>query len=266
MLSNSCEGLEVDRYPHFINAANEGLRMLKTVRHPGMRGPNTDLEILFCCNDPLPIEGTHGHPRPFTTSRKPDIVATSLRAAIRAADRENQGETWDTIVKTAATARPLKAFRWPFILSSVEMKAELRYIAAHSFHLSTLAQMPPPIPPQTTSPDSKKRASSGAHPPSPTNKRRKFYNECCMPDESALQSSPSMPGASCPTVALSPPRRSTRSTGFSASHQAPVSPSVDTQNPTVVPEEEVKVPPMVQCGTYAAEMLCGSLGALHCFN
>jgi len=148
--------------------------MLKTVRHPGMRGPNTNLEILFHCNDPLEIEGTHGHPRPFTTSRKLDIIITSLQAAMRAADREKQGETWNTITKTAAVTRPPKAFRWLDVLLSIEKKVLLRNLAVPSFHLSGLAQMPPSIPPQITPPNSRKRASSGTQPLPSTSKRQKF--------------------------------------------------------------------------------------------
>jgi len=76
--------------------------MLKSVLILKMRGPNTHLDILFHLSDPKPVKGTHGYPQPFTTSRKPDIVVTTLQAAKRVADREMCGETWDSIAEIAA--------------------------------------------------------------------------------------------------------------------------------------------------------------------
>ena len=164
MSSNSCQGSEVERSQHFIEGANHALKMLKTVDHPGMRGANMELDILFHCSDSMPLRGTHGHPYPFTTARKPDVGVTSLRTALRVADRETQGETWDTIAFGRAALQPLTKFRWYELLSSVELKVIAATLAI-VFSPKTMRQMLPPLPPQTmpdTLSDSRKRDASSA--------------------------------------------------------------------------------------------------------
>jgi len=99
----------------------------------------------------------------------------------------------------------------------------------------------------------------------------------CMPSrqltdaaavDSDLASGPSAPNASRasnPTTGQNQdlsPRRSPRTSKSAASAPLPD----DTGNPVVECEKEPKLPPKVQCGLYAAEMLCGSLGATHCIN
>ena len=164
MSSNSCRGPEVERYQHFIEGANHALKILKTVKHTGMRGANMELDILFHRSDPMPLQGTHGHPHPFTTARKPDVGVTSLRTALRIADCETQGETWDTIAFGLAALQPLTKFRWYELLSSVELKV-ITAILAIVISPKTKCQMLPPVPPQTMPDmlsDSRKRDASSA--------------------------------------------------------------------------------------------------------
>ena len=101
--------------------------MLKSVKHVGIRDPNTDLEILFHCSDPGEVHGSHGgQDDPFVTIRRPDIILTSLRAAKRLTDRGDL-ETWSTIIKTHALNAPITSnnrFEWYDVLMAIELKFE----------------------------------------------------------------------------------------------------------------------------------------------
>ena len=133
-----------------------------------MCGPSTGLDILFHRNDPQVLEGTHGHPHAFTTSRKPDIVIVGLPAAKRVCDRENRGETWDSMAKLAAINPPPVPFTWYDICCSIEKKFS-NNVEEPSFELSKLAKMPPPVPPQNNVNallDSKKCTASSSTQPS----------------------------------------------------------------------------------------------------
>ena len=97
--------------------------MLKSVKHPGIRGPNTKLDILFHVADPMGIRGLHGsHEDPYIIMRKPHIIVTSLNAAKRAAGRETDAETWNSVINTYAPNKPYRPFIWPDILSAEELK------------------------------------------------------------------------------------------------------------------------------------------------
>lgn len=173
MSSNSCKGPEVVRYPHFVTAVNEALDMLKSVDHAGIRGPNTHLNILFHRNDPKLMRGTHGHPQPFTTSRKPDIGVLSLQVARRVYHMWH--DTWEDIAKKAAVDPPEDVIEWFEELSRVEKKYE-KNIDEPSFRISDVSEMPPPVPPQIDVNmlfTNKRSASSGTQPPSPAAKRQK---------------------------------------------------------------------------------------------
>ena len=151
--------------------------MLKTVSHLGMCSPNTALDILFHRNDPRLVEGRHGHPNAFKTSRKPDIVIVSLRAAKRVSSRENTCDTWDYISKAATANAPLGAFYPFYILAASEKKRRVN-IDPDSLEIPGPAKMPPPVPPQNNVNallnSNKRPVSSGAQPFSPATKRQKI--------------------------------------------------------------------------------------------
>lgn len=120
--------------------------MLRSVKHPGIRDPNTDLEILFHCSDPGEIHGSHGsHDDPFVTIRRPDTIMTSLRVAQHLTDRGDL-ETWSTITRTYAPRAPISSnnrLEWYDVLMSMELKFE--NIIEMPLVLSP-PQMQPPIP------------------------------------------------------------------------------------------------------------------------
>ena len=177
--SNSCNGPEVARYQYFVAAGNGALKMLKSVRHSGMRGPNKQLDILFQRSDPQPLGGTHGHPHAFVTSRKPEVALVGRRASKRVWGLDT--DDWDMLARLGGSTPPI-AFHWFDILLPVEKKLLRPNIEKPSFELSQFAEMPPPVPPQTprpksddASPDSKKRAACpGTQPSSPATKRQKI--------------------------------------------------------------------------------------------
>jgi hypothetical protein len=62
---------------------------------------------------------------PFlTTKRKPDIIITSLKAALRAANPDEQNSTWLKVTQLYCPKRPLASFEWFDVLSSLELKFE----------------------------------------------------------------------------------------------------------------------------------------------
>jgi len=136
------------RYPCFVQVGNEALQMLKSVKHAGIRDPNTDLEMLFHCSDPVEIHESHGsQDDPFVTFRRPDIIMTSLRVAKRFTGRGDL-KTWSTIAKIYAPRAPISSnnrFEWYDILSALELK--FKGIIAMPEILSP-PQVQPPIPHQ----------------------------------------------------------------------------------------------------------------------
>jgi len=150
--------------------------MLKSVKHTGMRDSNERLGILFYRNDPQLLEGTHGHPYPFKTSRKPDVVVVSLQAAKRVLDLEGGNDGWDLIARDAAVTDPPSSFKTYEVISCNEEKYT-KEINPNSLNLSDLAKMPPPVPPQndvSSLLNYKKRvASLATQSRSPTAKRQK---------------------------------------------------------------------------------------------
>jgi len=142
--SNSCKGPEVVRYKHFVNAGNTVLSMLKSVKHTGMHDSNEPLGILFYRNDPQLLEGTHGHPYPFKTSRKPDVVIVSLQAAKRVLDLEGENIDWDGIARDAAITDPPCTFKTYEVILCNEEKYR-KEINPDSLNLSDLPKMPPPV-------------------------------------------------------------------------------------------------------------------------
>ena len=161
-----------------MRAWNSALRFLKKVDLEGTRRPDSELDILFHRCDPMDLTGMHAEP-PVPSKRKPDLILTSLRAAKRVADRENN-ESWSHVVTSYAPNPPHQHFRWFDIMGSVELKFLLKIdpnLVKLLFNLALSHEMPKPVPPQ---PDilerfsSKKRAASSVSSMSlPSSKRLK---------------------------------------------------------------------------------------------
>ena len=116
---NSCkQGSEKARYEHFVTAANEALKMMRPLMIPGSRA-NNGLGILFHRND-VDICEDHGNPV-VQTQCQPDIIATSMHSARRAAGAM-ETETWAQIAFKRAPGEPASRFQWYDILSAVELQ------------------------------------------------------------------------------------------------------------------------------------------------
>jgi len=160
-MSNSCkQDLEVDRYEHFVTAANESLKMLKPLVVQG-RGANTELDILFHRNDPREIYGSANN-GPLT-ERKPDLIVTSVHSARRAAD-PLVATNWHQIASEAALVQPYYRFQWYDVLCAVELqhnaKIDEKDVDALYQQRGVIPVIPIPPHPVKTRPNPKKRNMS----------------------------------------------------------------------------------------------------------
>ena len=185
-MSNSCKrDLEVDRYEHFVAAANESLKMLKPLVVQG-RGANIELDILFHRNDPKEIYGS-GNNGPLT-ERKPDLVVTSMHSARRAAGPPLASAKWQQIASEVALEQPQYRFQWYDVLCAVELQhiakideGDVDALCQQRSVIMTAIPVPPH--PVKTGPNPKKRNMSSESMPSAAEhpaKRAKF-EICCMP-------------------------------------------------------------------------------------
>ncbi|TFY83676.1 hypothetical protein EWM64_g323 [Hericium alpestre] len=112
------KGDERKRYPPFVKAFNLALSLLRSVEIHGLRGANSDLDIMFHVNDPAFITSKHNG---VVSKRKPDVVLTSLAGAQRAC---KESYTWDELafVHELPLRKPKEQLVWADIFSSFEFK------------------------------------------------------------------------------------------------------------------------------------------------
>jgi len=150
-----CEAAsETERCPLFVLMANEALQMLRGIKHQGIRGPNTDLDILFFASDSQKVHGTHGSSEiPSVTIRKPHGGVTSLRAAKLFTVTEFRAEfpftDWNFIATMSALRPDLwpsnRHLQWHHFLSALELKFESTISMPADL---SPAEVQPPIPHQ----------------------------------------------------------------------------------------------------------------------
>lgn len=122
--------------------------MLRRIKVPGVRGPNTELDILLHCVDPTEVHGSHGSSEDsFTTIRRPDLAIISLMVARLLAGRSLD---WKTITSNAPDPPSPDLLKWFHILSAVELKFKKKLTMPLKADLSP-DKMQPTIPPQEKS-------------------------------------------------------------------------------------------------------------------
>ena len=134
--------------------ANEALHMLRGIKHQGIRGPNTDLDILFFVSDSQKVSGSHGSfDNPSVTIRSPHAGVTSLTAAKLFTVTEARAvlvADWNYIAAYSALWPDLwpldRHLEWHYFLSALELK--FGSIISMPADLSP-AEVQPPIPHQT---------------------------------------------------------------------------------------------------------------------
>lgn len=214
--------------------------------------PAYHLDILFHRNDPKDIYGNHGLDY-AQSQRQPDIIVTSRQSARRAGTpNENASHTWDEICLRQATQKPISRFQWYDVVASVEMESDLKPIpVGHIDRMGKTAEnrRPPNI--VDMAPKSKKRSMRSDSMPSavePAVKRLKTEPLSQPTGRGTVTEGTNDQNAGLSYIR----RRSSR-----------VSPLCGSPIIAVTPP---KIPKIVQCGLYAAEILCGSYGASHSIN
>jgi hypothetical protein len=259
-MSNSCgTPKEVDRYAFLVDAGNAAFSLLKPIKHDGIRGANDELQILFHRNDPKEIHGQHGTPY-FTSDRKPDILITSLAAALRAAGIHSN-QSWKEVTKSYAPYKPNEAFEWFDSLSSLELKLLKGFLVPPPKMYGT---MPSPIPHENNIYNHfnpKKRHAEPFHIGSGSSaKRVKTVGMSICYMSSAQLTIPD----------TDPPRSSSRLRQEVEVPQTSTPPANSERTAASVVstpfDDGDKAPPIVQSALYGTETLCGSLGASNSVN
>ena len=113
---NSKTATGIDKYPFLVRAGNEALKMLKSVDIEDVRPADDELGILFHLWGPVGFRRAQ--------ESGPTIIITSLRSALRAADRQMASGDWETITKSFAPNPPIKHFEWFDVFSSLELESQ----------------------------------------------------------------------------------------------------------------------------------------------
>jgi hypothetical protein len=90
---------EADGYAPWVNFTNTALHLLKTEHVAGLRGRNTEDDIIMQRTDPAHLDYNHNR---TVAGRKPDIAFLKLK---RAQDLHGTRENWYTIAKERAAAK-----------------------------------------------------------------------------------------------------------------------------------------------------------------
>ncbi|VDB85546.1 unnamed protein product [Peniophora sp. CBMAI 1063] len=265
---------EAARYAPFITCFNAALRKLEAIDGEFLKAlPSQDNRIIFCRNDPRPISANYEGNR---TKVKPDVVITTLRGA-RVRCGKNADDRLDYFwVLSKAPMAPLETkaselspFTWDHVLSSQEFKAWFKALNARPRPTyDSIKLQRPDIPPfedvRAMVPPGKLTAPA---------------------DQSYLQSQPAQSSGSKRKAeedldqersTLAGQRRSSRDTRASqeAAHKmqeeemkmvvAKVKAHLAQQTNQMSVRSDL--PPMVQTGTYAANMLSRTSITSHAIN
>ncbi|KAG8689369.1 hypothetical protein FRC08_010975 [Ceratobasidium sp. 394] len=248
---------ETQRYPPFTKACNYALGRLRALDIPHLRPPSS-CEILFHVNDPIQIIG-------YKNSHcVPDVTIISLGAAQRI---HGLAHSWAEFPKALCQAKPPLNFEWPEVLGFAEFKRfnPITPYFPNEFDCSLHDPVPLQTLPDLDLLDTTSSASATNIPSSISTTNISHpgstHSQIAASENGRPSSDTSLPAAAegLSGNVLGTTHRTKKSReGAESSLQNQGGSKKQKGDPNQKIQER-----LVQCGTYAAEMLCCSTARQH---
>ncbi|KAG9074953.1 hypothetical protein FS749_013448, partial [Ceratobasidium sp. UAMH 11750] len=242
------------RYPQFAAACNYALEKLRTLDVPQLCPPSS-LDILFHANSPMRIVGYH------QSHRIPDIAIISLKCAQRI---HGLGHNWTDFPKSLYQVKPPRKFEWAEVLGFAKFKwfNTITSQLPNEFDCSLHDPVPPEIlPDHQALVDTDSSSSASSSDPSPAS-ATKFPN----PGPNHPQMATPGSGPPLPEIIKDAPGSAPGATRGTKRPYQDIDSSLPNQGASKKRKRGLnpKIQEgMVQCGSYAAEMLTCSAARQH---
>ncbi|KAG8688640.1 hypothetical protein FRC08_011320 [Ceratobasidium sp. 394] len=249
---------ETQRYPPFTKACNYALGRLRALDIPHLRPPSS-CEILFHVNDPIQIIGYK------SSHRVPDVTIVSLGATQRV---HRLAQSWAHFAEGPCQAKPPLNFEWSEVLGFAEFKRfnPITPRFPDKFDCSLHDPVPLQTPPDLELLGTASSASATNSIPSSISTTNTPYPESKHFQMAASENGRPSSDTSLPTAAEGLPGNVLGTTHGTKRPREGAESSLRNQGGSKKqkgdPDEKIQEG-LVQCGTYAAEMLSRSTARQH---